>query len=239
MQKNRVIVLVVLGLMILLSACGPASQPETEAEETGGAEPTPTLAPSPTTATETAKAADEADAAETQNGAEAIITEDMITTESGLHYLILEEGTGEQAEPGSIVAVHYTGTLEDGTQFDSSAGRSPIQFFLGQGRVIPGWDEGIALLKAGSKAKFVIPPELGYGERPDDQKLFREIRRLEQEQLTTYDGRPKAHSNQSIADALNNLGFRNLRGVPFSRKTVFQVRRSPAYLATMATEKSA
>lgn len=91
--------------------------------------------------------------------------EDLITTSSGLQYVILEEGTGETPKPGSVVSVHYTGTLEDGTQFDSSIGREPIRFPLGQGHVIPGWDEGIALLKVGSKARFIIPPELAYGER--------------------------------------------------------------------------
>ena len=106
-----------------------------------------------------------------------------------------------------------------------------IHSFLGAG-----WEARTRLL---IQRRITAGGQLGYGERPDDQKLFREIRRLEQEQLTTYDGRPKAHSNQAIADALNKLGFRNLMGSLFSRKTIFQLRRSPAYLGTMATEKSA
>ena len=89
----------------------------------------------------------------------------LITTESGLQYEILTEGTGTQAEPGARVTVHYVGTLEDGTQFDSSYDRGqPFSFVLGQGSVIAGWDEGIALLNVGSKARLIIPPELGYGE---------------------------------------------------------------------------
>lgn len=88
---------------------------------------------------------------------------DVTTTESGLQYEILEEGTGEIPEPGATVRVHYTGTLEDGTQFDSSEGRDPISFVLGQGGVIPGWDEGIGLIKEGTSARFTIPAELGYG----------------------------------------------------------------------------
>ncbi|MDX1522470.1 MAG: FKBP-type peptidyl-prolyl cis-trans isomerase [Anaerolineae bacterium] len=77
---------------------------------------------------------------------------------------MIEEGTGASPEPGSIVEVHYTGTLEDGTKFDSSIDRGqPIQFPLGVGQVIPGWDEGIALLKEGGKAKLIIPPDLAYG----------------------------------------------------------------------------
>lgn len=76
----------------------------------------------------------------------------------------VEEGTGEQAMPGDLVQVHYTGTLEDGTVFDSSLDRGePIEFMLGQGMVIPGWEMGIGMMKEGGKAILTIPPELGYG----------------------------------------------------------------------------
>ena len=65
------------------------------------------------------------------------------------------------------VSVHYEGKLIDGTKFDSSYDRGkPIDFPLGQGRVIPGWEEGIALLKVGGKATLIIPPNLAYGSRP-------------------------------------------------------------------------
>ena len=87
------------------------------------------------------------------------------TTDSGLKYIIHEEGTGAQAAAGNTVSVHYYGVLTDGTMFDNSFERgSPIAFPLGQGRVIPGWDEGIALLKKGSKATLFIPYQLAYGE---------------------------------------------------------------------------
>ena len=87
-------------------------------------------------------------------------------TGSGLMYIMEKEGSGEQAKSGDLVSVHYSGYLIDGTKFDSSVDRgTPIDFVLGQGRVIQGWDEGIALLKVGSKVKFIIPPDLGYGER--------------------------------------------------------------------------
>lgn len=86
-------------------------------------------------------------------------------TASGLEYIEVEAGTGAQAMPGDLVSVHYTGTLEDGTEFDSSAGGDPIQFVLGQGSVIAGWDEGIALMRAGGKAQLVIPPALAYGDQ--------------------------------------------------------------------------
>ncbi len=85
-------------------------------------------------------------------------------TTSGLRYKILEEGKGEKAERGKTVSVHYEGALLDGQVFDSSFKRNePIDFQLGVGQVIPGWDEGIGLLKVGDKARFVIPSELAYG----------------------------------------------------------------------------
>jgi len=85
-------------------------------------------------------------------------------TESGLRYQILQEGAGEKAESGKTVSVHYKGQLADGTVFDSSYKRNqPIDFPLGMGQVIPGWDEGIGLLKVGDKARFVIPSDLAYG----------------------------------------------------------------------------
>ncbi|MCL5129468.1 MULTISPECIES: peptidylprolyl isomerase [unclassified Algibacter] len=85
-------------------------------------------------------------------------------TESGLRYQILQEGNGTQAEKGKTVSVHYKGQLSDGTVFDSSYKRnSPIDFAIGVGQVIPGWDEGIGLLKVGDKARLVIPSHLGYG----------------------------------------------------------------------------
>ncbi|WP_418263542.1 peptidylprolyl isomerase [Flavobacterium faecale] len=85
-------------------------------------------------------------------------------TESGLRYQFIQKGEGKQAEAGKTVSVHYEGSLPSGKVFDSSYPRKkPIEFRLGQGQVIEGWDEGIALLKVGDKARFVIPSHLGYG----------------------------------------------------------------------------
>ena len=85
-------------------------------------------------------------------------------TPSGLRYKILQEGSGKNATKGSVVSVHYKGQLLDGTVFDSSYSRKqPIDFELGVGQVISGWDEGIQLLKVGDKARFVIPSNLAYG----------------------------------------------------------------------------
>ena len=87
-------------------------------------------------------------------------------TASGLEYIEVEPGTGAQAEAGKTVSVHYTGKFQDGKVFDSSISRGePITFPLGRGRVIKGWDEGIALMKEGGKAQLIIPPDLAYGER--------------------------------------------------------------------------
>ncbi|MFL5342404.1 MAG: FKBP-type peptidyl-prolyl cis-trans isomerase [Gemmataceae bacterium] len=86
------------------------------------------------------------------------------TTKSGLKYADLAEGTGDKAQAGDTVDVHYTGRLKDGTKFDSSLDRGqPISFRLGAGRVIKGWDEGIAGMRVGGKRKLVIPPDLAYG----------------------------------------------------------------------------
>ena len=85
-------------------------------------------------------------------------------TESGLQYVIIEEGTGQKAVAGKKVKVHYTGKLEDGTEFDSSIKRGrPIEFTLGAGQVIKGWDEGIGDMRVGDKRQLIIPPELAYG----------------------------------------------------------------------------
>ncbi len=85
-------------------------------------------------------------------------------TPSGLRYKIIQKGNGTKAEKGKKVSVHYKGQLADGTVFDSSYSRKqPIDFTLGIGQVISGWDEGIQLLKVGDKARFVIPSNLAYG----------------------------------------------------------------------------
>ena len=89
---------------------------------------------------------------------------EVMTTASGLQHIELSAGAGRQAQAGDKVSVHYTGRLEDGTVFDSSRERGePIEFVLGVGQVIPGWDEGIALMAVGGSSQLVIPPELAYG----------------------------------------------------------------------------
>lgn len=89
-----------------------------------------------------------------------------ITTPSGLKYIDEVAGTGESPKPGQMVTVHYTGTLEDGTKFDSSLDRGqPFTFQIGVGHVIRGWDEGVMTMKVGGKRRLIIPAQLGYGAR--------------------------------------------------------------------------
>jgi cyclophilin family peptidyl-prolyl cis-trans isomerase len=110
------------------------------------------------------------------------LTRGMDQTATGLFYKITREGSGDHPPKGVNVSVHYRGMLLDGTVFDSSYQRNePIAFPLGQGQVIKGWDEGIALLKKGSAAKLVIPSDLAYGSRgaggsiPPDAILIFEV----------------------------------------------------------------
>ncbi|MCI0685453.1 MAG: FKBP-type peptidyl-prolyl cis-trans isomerase [Gemmataceae bacterium] len=88
----------------------------------------------------------------------------VIKTKSGLQYIDVKVGAGAEAKKGNNVVVHYTGKLKNGKQFDSSKGRNePFEFPLGAGKVIKGWDEGVAGMKVGGVRKLIIPPELGYG----------------------------------------------------------------------------
>lgn len=154
-RKNLKWFLLCLLLAAVVAACGPA-----ETEE--GTEPTEA-------------ATEQSEPAETEptNAAPSDFElygdadeSDFTTTDSGLQYYIFEEGDGRAPEQGEVVSVHYTGYLEDGTEFDSSVDSGqPFSFAIGQGLVIPGWDEGIALLNVGDKGRLILPPELGYGER--------------------------------------------------------------------------
>lgn len=107
------------------------------------------------------------------------------TTASGLRITELVEGEGAEAVAGQTVVVHYRGTLTNGREFDSSYGRGPFRFPLGAGRVIQGWDEGVAGMKVGGKRKLVIPSDLGYGSRgaggviPPDATLIFEVELLQ------------------------------------------------------------
>jgi peptidylprolyl isomerase len=107
------------------------------------------------------------------------------TTASGLQITDLVVGEGEEATAGRTVSVNYRGTLQNGKEFDSSYGRGPFSFPLGAGRVIKGWDEGVAGMKVGGKRQLVIPPDLAYGSRgaggviPPDATLLFDVELLE------------------------------------------------------------
>jgi peptidylprolyl isomerase len=114
------------------------------------------------------------------------IEDEPITTTTGLRYTNLECGTGAEAIGGTTATVHYVGKLEDGTIFDSSRRRGePYSFLLGAGKVIPGWDEGVAGMHVGGLRRLVIPPDLAYGEAgfppsiPKNETLTFEVELLE------------------------------------------------------------
>src|SRR5947208_15529671 len=101
-----------------------------------------------------------------RSGMEGGAEGELVTTKSGLKYIDIKIGAGQEAKKGDKVKVHYTGKLKDGTKFDSSLDRNEaFEFRLGAGQVIKGWDEGVAGMKEGGKRKLFIPHELGYGER--------------------------------------------------------------------------
>jgi FKBP-type peptidyl-prolyl cis-trans isomerase len=109
---------------------------------------------------------------------------DTLQTKSGLRYLVLKEGSGEQAYANRMVKVNYVGTFENGDTFDVSAPEG-FEFALGRGNVIKGWDEGVRLMKEGDKFLFFIPFSLAYGKKgipdviPPSSNLIFEIELLE------------------------------------------------------------
>ncbi|MDG1850411.1 MAG: peptidylprolyl isomerase [Flavobacteriales bacterium] len=133
---------------------------------------------------ELARIAEEKEAAAKAEIAE--LTSKATKTESGLMYVMDKEGQGDLPKAGDIVKVHYTGSLENGTVFDSSVKRgTPIEFPVGVGRVIKGWDEGISLLTEGGKATLIIPSDLAYGQQgaggiiPPNATLIFEVELIE------------------------------------------------------------
>ena len=177
MNRTRIPALAV-ALALVVAACGGDAEPEA----TTGA--TTTVATSAASTTTT-------NATPTEG--------ETITTASGLQYTITDLGFGDQPKPGDRVEVHYTGTLEDGTVFDSSYDRGqPFSFRLGQGAVIAGWDEGIGYLTVGSSATLVIPSDLAYGDRANGDIPAGSTLTFEVELVGIVPGPPEAPT--AIAD---------------------------------------
>ncbi|MFN2588974.1 MAG: FKBP-type peptidyl-prolyl cis-trans isomerase [Actinomycetota bacterium] len=108
-----------------------------------------------------------------------------VTTDSGLEYEEIECGDGEEVARGDTIVVHYTGTLENGEEFDSSRGGEPVSFVLESGSLIEGWVEGIPGMREGGRRELTIPPDLGYGEAgnppviPGDATLMFDVEVIE------------------------------------------------------------
>lgn len=160
--KNKSILLLSLGLSIAAISC---TKKEEQAQ--------------PTAASQQPQAQ-----TQTQPAPGAIVNAPSTPDKLDVQDLVV--GNGPEAVAGKTVTVHYTGTLTDGKEFDSSRkpGREPFKFLLGSGQVIPGWDKGVAGMKVGGKRKLVIPPELGYGKQgagnviPPDSTLVFEVELL-------------------------------------------------------------
>jgi len=185
-KMNTLLWPILLALLAIgAAACGPAQDPDNEiATLTAQVQSETADLEEP----EEEATAEQATVEEVEEPAEGDIPfekyagasqDEIQSTSSGLEYVIISEGDGEIPEAGQVVTVHYTGWLEDGTEFDSSRGRGePFQFALGQGMVIAGWDEGIALMPVGTRAQLIIPSDLAYGEAgrpgipPDSTLVF-------------------------------------------------------------------
>jgi peptidylprolyl isomerase len=169
-------ILISLGVMlaccVLLVVAQFTTRPPAEAAPTGSAQPTQTVQrpaidpPSGLLADATA-IPDSPISTITMSDSQALPNSPTpVTTPSGLQYIDLQAGTGDSPKSGQKVVVHYTGTLEDGTKFDSSRDRGrPFEFNIGVGQVIQGWDEGVGSMKVGGRRQLIIPPNLGYGAR--------------------------------------------------------------------------
>jgi len=160
-MKNKLPALLTLPLLLLLAGCGSA--------------PTDTVTDTGLASLETADSANKTLPENSlQTGLPGLMDQpeqpaadtpksEAVTLESGLKYQIQKAGTGKTAQVGDTVAVHYTGQLEDGTTFDSSVGKQPFAFTLGQNRVIKGWEQGVVGMKEGEVRILAIPAALGYG----------------------------------------------------------------------------
>lgn len=172
-MRTSVICLITVALLsIALVGCSKPAAPPATAE----APTTEAPAPAPAPAAEPAKPATEAPAAEKPAAPAAAKGKTMgpklpgeegksvVTTKSGLKYVVLEQGKGKVPQKGATIVAEYTGWLTDGKKFDSSKDHpGEFSFTVGLGQVIPGWDEALSSMKVGERRKLIVPPDLGYG----------------------------------------------------------------------------
>lgn len=161
MLYKAIALLTVLAVGLLLAGC--PQQPQEQQTISTAPE-----APQPEPAAPAAEAAKEEPAKEESVGpkVEGEEGKETKTTDSGLKYIVLEEGTGEKPKQGDTVVAEYTGWLTDGTKFDSSKDHpEAFSFPVGTGQVIPAWDEALLDMKVGERRKLIVPPDLAYGSR--------------------------------------------------------------------------
>ena len=149
-MRRSLVSIAVIASLVLIVACG------------GNGNEEKTTAPSVTA---------NATAAQTGGGPPPVSAQPTVTA-SGLKIIEIEAGTGDEAQKGQTVSVHYTGWLADGTKFDSSLDRGqPLSFVLGAGQMIPGFDEGVAGMKVGGERRLILPPGLAYGAQGRPPKI--------------------------------------------------------------------
>ncbi len=160
-QMNKLTWLLAATLLLLLAvACGPATPTPPEETEPEVIESENTI--------ETETGGELSELSEDEPPvAEPIVVEGALTTESGLQYVEKTAGDGASPQEGDVITMHFTGTLPDGTVFGDSYGNDqPVTVIFGREQLLPGWEEGVGLMKEGGQAQLIIPPELGFGDQP-------------------------------------------------------------------------
>lgn len=168
-KRYPIWLLVALIALLALAACGPATPPPDAADAEAEVVEVDPAADAETAAdAEAVDAAQEAagDTAAPEATMEPLVVEDALVTESGLQYVEITEGEGASPQEGDIVTMHFVGSLPDGTVFgDSRSQGQPITAIFGRDQLLPGWEEGLALMKEGGEAQLIIPPDLAFGEQ--------------------------------------------------------------------------
>jgi FKBP-type peptidyl-prolyl cis-trans isomerase len=163
-MRRFLVSIAVIASLVLVVACGGNEEKTTTPSVTANATPS-------VTANATPSVTANATAAQTGGGPPPVSAEATVTA-SGLKIMETKIGTGDEAQKGKTVSVHYTGWLADGTKFDSSLDRGqPLSFVLGAGQMIPGFDEGVVGMKVGGERRLILPPALAYGAQGRPPKI--------------------------------------------------------------------